>query len=46
MLKGKIDFGARASQVLHSIYGGWESVVQVGSDSVLVRKVRHRLLVS
>lgn len=33
MLKG---FGARASQVLHSIYGGWESVMQIGSNSVLV----------
>lgn len=46
MLKRKIGFGARVSQVLHSIYGGWESVMQIGSNSVLVRKVRQRLLIS
>lgn len=34
MLKGKTDLGVRASQALHSIYGGWESVAHIRSDSV------------
>lgn len=34
MLKEKIDLELGASQALHSIYGGWQSVVPVWSDSV------------
>lgn len=34
MVKGKMGVGVRASQALHSIYSGWESVVRIWSDSV------------